>query len=65
MLWVLKRDSSFEHPKHMFKLMDKKMMAILCKLFFLNWPYDSIYHMTLKSYFWFENIVLTPKYVNR
>ena len=29
----------FEHPKHMFKLMDKKIISILCKLFLLNWPY--------------------------
>ena len=29
MLWVLKRDSSFEHPKHMFKLMGKKIITIL------------------------------------
>ena len=32
-------DGSFEHPKHMFKLMDKKIIAILSKLFLLNWPY--------------------------
>ena len=25
MLWVLKRDGSFEHPKHMLKLMGKKI----------------------------------------
>ena len=30
MLWVL---------KHMFKLMDKKIIAILRMLFLLNWPY--------------------------
>ena len=24
----------------MFKLMDKKIVAILSKLFLLNWPYD-------------------------
>ena len=32
MLWVLKRtdetDSSFEHPEHMLKLMDKKIFTI-------------------------------------
>ena len=28
-----------EHPKHMFKLMDKKIITILGKLFLLNWPY--------------------------
>ena len=33
-------DGSFEHPKHMFKLMDKKIIAILRKLFLLNWPYE-------------------------
>ena len=27
-LWVLKRDGSFEHPKHMFKLMDKKIFTM-------------------------------------
>ena len=26
----------------MFKLMDKKTIAILRKLFLLNWPYDNI-----------------------
>ena len=29
-----------EHPKHMFELMDKKKIAILCKIYLLNWPYD-------------------------
>ena len=29
----------FEHPKHMFKLMDKKIIAILRRIFLLNWPY--------------------------
>ena len=29
MLWVLKRDGSFEHPKHMFKLMGKEINTIL------------------------------------
>ena len=28
MLWVLKRDGSFEHKKQMFKLMDKKIMIL-------------------------------------
>ena len=36
---------SFEHPKHMFKLMDKKIIAILRLLFLLNWPY--VYHAQL------------------
>ena len=33
-------NSSFEHPKHMFKLMDKNIIAILRLIFLLNWPYD-------------------------
>ena len=32
-------DGSFEHLKHMYKLMDKKIIAILSRLFLLNWPY--------------------------
>ena len=32
-------DGSFEHPKHMLSLMDKKIIAILRKLYLLNWPY--------------------------
>ena len=43
MLWVLKRTVSmrrfFRAPKHMFKLIDKKIIAILRKLFLLNLPY--------------------------
>ena len=42
MLWVLKRtDGSFENPKHMFKLMHKKIIAINFTLNFvlLKWPY--------------------------
>ena len=40
MLWVLKRtvsmDSSFEHPKHMLKLMGKRIFTILCsKILFI------------------------------
>ena len=33
MLWVLKRtvSPSFEHPKHMFKLMGKKIINVLRK----------------------------------
>ena len=33
-------DGSFEHPKYMFKLIDKKIIAILHLHFLLNWPYD-------------------------
>ena len=41
MLWVLKRtvsqgDGSFEHPKQMFKLMDKKIFANLHSNFCLS-----------------------------
>ena len=42
MLWVLKRTvssrQSFEHPKHMFKLMDKKIITILRFFFLLTGP---------------------------
>ena len=34
-----RQDGSFEHTKHMIKLIDKKIIAILRKLFLLNWPY--------------------------
>ena len=44
MLWVLKRTVSmrrfFEHPKHMLKLTDKKIIAILRINFLLNWSYE-------------------------
>ena len=33
-------EGSFKHPKHMFKLMDKKIITILRIYFWLNWPYD-------------------------
>ena len=33
MLWIHKRDGSFEHPKHMCILMDKKIIAIFSLLF--------------------------------
>ena len=46
MLWVLKRNVSmrrfFEHPKHMFKLIGKKIIAILRLKNVLTWPYDSV-----------------------
>ena len=32
-------DGSFEHPKHMFNLMGKKMVTILALKKLLNWPY--------------------------
>ena len=41
MLWVLKEpsqwDGSFEHPKHMFKLLDKKIIKLKRK--FIKNPY--------------------------
>ena len=40
MLWVLKR--SFEHPKHMIKLMGKKNLTILCSNFLTIWTYGII-----------------------
>ena len=30
---------SFEHPKHMFKLTDKKIIAIVRSIIVLSWPY--------------------------
>ena len=43
MLWVLKRTiltrGSFEYPKHMFKQMGKKIIAIFANFFLLNWTY--------------------------
>ena len=47
MLWVLKRTVSmrrfFWAPKHMFKMMDKKIIAILRSNFLLNWLYLIIF----------------------
>ena len=45
MLWLLKRtasqcDGSFEHPKHMFKLIGKVVNAILGAQTILIWIYD-------------------------
>ena len=46
MLWVLKRtsqwDGSFEHPKHMFKLMDKAINAILGAQTILIWTWNTL-----------------------
>ena len=36
------RDGSFEYPKHMFKLVGKKIIAIIRNFFLLNWPYEKI-----------------------
>ena len=35
-------EGSFEHPKHMFKQMDKKIIAILHSKKLLNWPYAKL-----------------------
>ena len=42
-------DASFEHPKHMFKLIDKKIIAILRWNLLLNWPYvyRALFHWCL------------------
>ena len=37
-------DGSFEHPRHMFKLMDREIIAILHWKTLLNWPY-AVTHM--------------------
>ena len=45
MLWVLK--GSFEHPKHTFQLMDKKISTFYAQLFSLYGPsYDHIQKFT-------------------
>ena len=38
MLWVLKKN----HLKHMYKLMDKKIIIILCSKILPNWPYVNV-----------------------
>ena len=48
MLWIHKRDGSFEHPKHECKLMDKKIIAILRIYFCLNWRYELYERMFYK-----------------
>ena len=39
------QDGSFEHPKHMFKLIDKKIIASLRRKCLLNWPYVLVQHL--------------------
>ena len=69
MLWVIKRNvsmrasSSFEHPKHMFKLMNKKIVAILRKIYFLKWPYEIGRFCENFDFFFLLNLV--PKRFNR
>ena len=38
MLWVLD-ETVFEHPKHMLRVRNRKIIAILSKKKLLNWPY--------------------------
>ena len=45
----------------MFKLMDKKIIAILCNFFVLNWPYESI--RCQNNLFSFNNCELQNKSV--
>ena len=40
-------DGSLEHPKQMLKLMDKKIIAILRKIFLLNLPYKIIIELNI------------------
>ena len=37
---VAQLDGSFEHPKHMSKLMDKKIMTIFHIIMLLIWTYE-------------------------
>ena len=68
MLLVLKRTVSMrpfsEHPKHMLKLMGKKIITILRLKNLLKWPYDSLrasgdYCHLLMTFARFESNVLT------
>ena len=49
-----------EHPKHMFKLMDKKIIAILCKLFFfmIEGLHLSVFVLSSASRAMFTNVGL-------
>ena len=42
MLWVLKRTVSFDHSKHMFKLMGKEINAILGAQTIFIWTYGIV-----------------------
>ena len=46
-----RRDNSFEHPKHMYKLMDKKIITLLPLKYLLNWTYDKVWMCWSKSFF--------------
>ena len=43
-------DGSFEHPKHMFKLMGNEVNAIFGAQTILIWTYDSLCHRIFLSY---------------
>ena len=46
-------DGSFEHPKHMFKVVDKKIIAILRSKILLSWLYDKS-----RPFYWCVNLHL-------
>ena len=50
-------DGSFEHPKHMFKLMDKEIIAILSWKSLLNWTYDPLVYERSKKYNFYSEIM--------
>ena len=66
MLWVLKRtDGSFEHPKHMFKFMGKKIIKItLIKPYLDLWESDH-FGLNLKSLKDILTKQIPKRYVNR
>ena len=41
------KEPSFEHPKHMFKLMDKKIFTIILSKNLLIWTYDNYFKVTV------------------
>ena len=47
-------DGSFEHPKKIFKLRDKKIIAILRSKILQNWPYDQ--KGLMGSFKWFVEL---------
>ena len=42
-------DKSFEHPKHMFRLLGKKIIAILRSKILLNWTYIMLYFIAVRG----------------
>ena len=57
-------ETSFEHPKHMFKLMGKEIITILCSQIILIWTYGiytncmmNVLYLDVKIYL--NKIVLT------